>query len=146
MTDTLVSWAGSDVGLATILAVIAATLLVGFFLWRKGRPLPAGSEGRVFRASRLSRGNFLFPTQVLITPTSLVHYTPQWIGKLEHSIHIAHIASVKIDTNLFFSNVLVETSGGTSTVSCHGHRKSDAVAMKKLVEKYQTEYYRAGRG
>ena len=52
----------------------------------------------MFRASRLSRGNRLFPTQVLITPTSVVHYTPQWIGRQEESIHMAHIASVKIDT------------------------------------------------
>ena len=103
---------------------------------------PAVSPGDVFRASRLSRGNFLLPTQVLITPTNVVHYTPEVVGKREHSIHIAHVSSVGIDTNLFFSNVLIETSGGTTPIQCHGHRKRDAVRMKALIEQYQTAYYR----
>jgi hypothetical protein len=95
----------------------------------------------VFQASRWSRGNHLFPTQVAITPTTVVHYTPQWIGRREHSIHMAHIASVDIDTNLFFSNVVIETSGGSDPVRCHGHRKRDAVDMKRLINEFQTQYY-----
>ena len=95
----------------------------------------------VFRASRWSRGNHLFPTQVAITPSSVVHYTPQWIGRREHSIHMAHVASVEIDTNLFFSNVVIETSGGSEPVRCHGHRKRDAVEMKRLINEYQSQYY-----
>lgn len=121
--------------------VFAAIVVAGIlFFWWKGRPFAAGD---VFRASRLSAGNRLFPTQVLITPTAVVHYTPELVGRKEHSIHLAHVASVSIDTNLFFSNVLIETTGGTTPVSCHGHRKGDAVRMKQLVEKYQTQYYRS---
>src|SRR5918992_167939 len=100
-------------------------------------------QGRPFADGDLSRGNRLFPTQVLITPTSVVHYTPELVGRKEHSIHIAHVASVSIDTNLLFSNVLIETSGGETPVRCHGHRKSDALRMKQLIEQYQTQYYRA---
>ena len=127
---------------AVVLLVIVVLLLL--FLWRKGRPIAHGPDGSVFRASRFSKGNHLFPTQVLITPHSAVHYTPQWIGKLEHSIHIAHVASVKIVTGLIFSNVEIETTGGTSTIYCHGHSKSDAVKMKELIERYQSDYYRQG--
>ncbi len=122
-------------GVAAAIAVAVALLL-----WWKGQPF---AEGDVFRASRLSRGNRLFPTQVLITPTTVVHYTPELVGRKEHSIHIAHVSSVSIDTNLLFSNVLIETSGGTTPVQCHGHRKSDAVRMKALIEQHQTQYYRA---
>ncbi len=82
------------------------------------------------------------PTQVLITPTSVVHYTPEIVGKREHSIHMAHVASVGIDTNMLFSDVVIETSGGASPVKCHGHHKKDAVRMKALIEQYQTAYYR----
>jgi hypothetical protein len=98
----------------------------------------------VFRASRLSSGNRLFPTQVLITPTTVVHFTPRWIGRHEESIHMAHISSVKIDTGMLLSDVLIETSGGANPIRCHGHRKRDAVAMKTLIERYQTAYYQAG--
>jgi hypothetical protein len=95
----------------------------------------------VFRASRWSRGNHLFPTQVAISPTSIVHYTPRWVGRREQSIHIAHVASVLIETNLFFSNVMIESSGGAEPVRCHGHRKRDAVEMKRLIEEFETAYY-----
>ncbi len=123
--------------------VVAAAVAVGLaavaFFWAKGRKIPGE---HVFRASRFSRGNFWFPTQVAVTPGSVVHFTPEMVGGREHSMHISHIASVLIDRNLFFSDVLIESSGGTSPVRCHGHRKADAVAMKQLIEKYQSEYYR----
>ena len=107
-------------------------------IWFKGRPF---ASGEVFRASRLSRGNRLLPTQVLITPTSVVQYTPRWIGRLEETIHMAHIASVKIETGVWLSNILIETSGGTDPIRCHGHHKRDATTMKNLIEQYQTGYY-----
>jgi hypothetical protein len=117
-------------------------LILVFVIWRKGRPFASGD---VFRASRLSSGNRVFPTQVLISPTNVVHYTPEWFGRLEHSMHMAHVASVRIDTNLLFSDVYIETTGGANPIRCHGHRKRDAIRMKQLIERYQTEYYR-GRG
>lgn len=126
---------------AGVLAAVGIALVM--FYWWKGQPF---ADGEVFRASRWSRGNRLFPTQVLITPTSVVHYTPEVVGRKEHSIHIAHVASVSIDTNLLFSNVLIETSGGTTPVTCHGHRKTDAMRMKQLIEQYQTQYYRSPGG
>ena len=101
-------------------AAIVMALLV-FAVAAKGRRL---TGDHVFKASRWSRGNHLFPTQVAITPASVTHYTPEWFGRREQSIHMAHVASVEIDTNLFFSNVIVETSGGSEPVRCHGHRNA----------------------
>ena len=123
----------------TAAALAAIALVVLLVIWKKGRPF---SKGEVFRASRLSSGNRLFPTQVAISPTSVVHYTPEWFGRLEHSMHMAHVASVRIDTNLMFSDLYIETTGGASPIKCHGHRKGDAIRMKELIERYQTEYYR----
>jgi hypothetical protein len=124
--------------IAALVAVILAAG-AGLFFWFKGRRLPGA---HVFRASRFSKGNLFFPTQVSVTPTSVIHFTPALVGGQEHSMHIAHVASVMIDRKLFFSNVLIESSGGTSPVRCHGHRKQDAVEMKRLIEEYQSEYYR----
>ena len=127
------------------IALIALTVLAVaiIFFWMKGRR----QRGRhVFRASRLSRGNFLFPTQVIVSESSVLHFTPEIVGGREQSIHIHHISSVLVDRNLFFSDVVIETSGGARPVRCHGHRKGDAVAMKKLIEQYQSEYYRRRTG
>jgi hypothetical protein len=122
-------------------AVAAFILIALWFLWRKGRRFTTGD---VFRASRMSAGNRIFPTQVAITPNAVIHYTPQWIGKHEHSIHMAHVASVRIDTNLMFSNVLIETTGGHSPIQCRGHHKRDAIRIKELIEQHQSAYYRSG--
>jgi hypothetical protein len=119
-------------------AVVIMALGLAFF-WAKGRRMPGE---HVFRASRLSRGNFLYPTQVGITPASVLHYKPEIVGGREQSIHIHHISSVLIDRNLFFSDIMIETSGGASPVRCHGHRKRDAIAIKQLIERFQSEYYR----
>jgi hypothetical protein len=134
---------GQDSGATVMLAI--ALLLLGLvgvaiaFSWYKGRPIPGP---HVFRASRLSRGNLWFPTQVAVTPASIVHFTPEFFGAREQSIHLAHVASVLIDRNLFFADIMIESSGGDSPVRCHGHRKADAAEMKRLIEEFQSDYYR----
>jgi len=133
---------GPDIVLLVGLTAAALGLAAVAFFWAKGRKI-AGPH--VFRASRFSRGNLWFPTQVSVTPTSVVHFTPELVGGREHSMHISHVASVLIDRNLFFSDVLIESSGGTSPVRCHGHRKADAVEMKRLSEQYQTDYLSRAR-
>lgn len=125
-------------GLGVVVLVFAAA---AWWLLRKSRRI-AGDH--VFLASRLSRGNRLFPTQVKITPTSVVHFTPQWFGQLEQSINIAHVASVKVDTDLLFAHVCIETTGGHNAIHCRGHRKGDAMEMKQLIERFQTDYYKSG--
>jgi len=126
------------VGVGAVLALVLLLLVV--VILRKGRPFT--TSGEVFRASRWSKGNRLFPTQVAVAPTSVVHFTPQWIGRLEHTIHVAHVASVRIDTKLLFSDVFIETTGGVSPISCYGHHKRDAVRIKDLIDRYQSDYYR----
>jgi hypothetical protein len=127
--------------LTVIVVVVLGVVVLGAIaiVLRKGRPF---ADGDVFRASRLSSGNRLLPTQVKVSPTSVIHFTPQWIGRFEQSIHMAHVASVRIDTHLVFSDVLIETTGGASPIHCRGHYKSDAVRMKQLIEQHQTAYFR----
>jgi hypothetical protein len=123
------------IALAIAAGIVALVLIV---VVAKGRPR-AGAH--VFRASRLSRGNRIFPAQVIVSPTNITHYHPQLVGKMEESIHIAHVSSIKIDTNLLFSDVYIETTGGEKPIVCYGHTKGDAVRLKKIVEEYQTTYY-----
>ena len=120
-------------------AALIVLLIVAWWVWHKGRPF---APGEIFKASRWSQGNRLFPTQVLITPSSVVQHTPRWIGRHEETIHMAHVSSVMIDTGMLFSDVSIETSGGSDPIRCYGHGKGDAARMKALIEQYQTEYYR----
>jgi hypothetical protein len=125
--------------ISVLLVLVAFVVLVGLYLWSRNRLLPGD---HVFRASRLSKGNRLFPAQVQISPTSVTLFRPQWIGKREESIHMAHVASIKIDTNVIFANVFIETTGGHNPIVCYGHKRGDAVEMKKLIERFQTDYYK----
>ncbi len=125
-------------------AAIAATLVVLALLGAvllKSRPFRSGD---VFVASRLTRGNRIFPTQVGIGPTAVTQYKPQWFGREEQSIHGTHVASVTIDTGVMFSNVIIETSGGSEPIVCHGHTKSDAARMKELIESMQNQQLPGG--
>jgi zinc ribbon protein len=128
---------------AAVAAAIVVVALLGWIVARKNRPF---TTGEVFRASRWARGNRLFPTQVAVTPTSVVQHTPHWIGAHEESIHIAHVASVSVDTHLVFADVLIETTGGSDPIRCHGHTKAEAARIKALIERYQTAQYRPGDG
>ena len=129
--------------IALVLLGLAVVVVLGaVHLYRKSRPLPGE---HVFVASRWSPGNRLFPTQVAITPTSVIHYTPHWVGRHEHSINIAHVASVRIDTKLLFADVFIETTGGQSAIQCRGHHKGDALEIKRLIEQFQTAYYRTAQ-
>ena len=121
---------------------LAAAVVLGLIVWyvlRKGRARPGD---HVYRASRLTSGNRIFPAQVIVTPSSVTLLKPQWVGKREESLHMAHVASISIDTNLIFSDVQIETTGGHSPLVCYGHTKGDAVAIKAVIEKFQTEYYK----
>lgn len=133
------NWYYSEWTIYPTLVVLALLALFIYVVIRKGRARPGE---HVFRASRWSKGNHLLPAQVSITRDSITLYQPQWIGKLEESIHTAHISSIKIDTNLIFSDVFIETTGGRNPIICHGHTKGDAVEMKRIVEGFQTEYFK----
>ena len=90
--------------------------------------------GRVFRASRLTRGNFLFPTAIEVTGTFVIRRKRTWFTRNEISMHLRHVASVRINTGILWSDILIESSGGTDPIASHGHTKGDAVEIKRLIE------------
>jgi hypothetical protein len=96
----------------------------------------------VFRASRWTRGNFLFPTYIEVSDKAVTRRKRSWFSKDEIAINISRIASVHIKTGLFWSEILIESSGGTDPLSSHGHSKADALRIKELVENAQTDMAR----
>jgi hypothetical protein len=124
---------------AVLYVVAAVALLAMLVLAMSAAKNRRFQPGDVFVASRLSRGNRIFPTQVAVTPTSVVQFKPQWLGRQEHSIHMSHVSSVNVDTGLLLSDVVIETSGGSEAIRCHGHHKGDAIRMKQLIQQYQTQ-------
>ena len=58
-------------------------------------------------------------------------------SRSEESISISQVASVKISTGILWSDILIESTGGTDPIASHGHRKADAVRIRDLIEGFQ---------
>ena len=93
-----------------------------------------------FKASRWTRGNHLFPTIIEVTDQAVVRHKRSWFSKDEISISISKVASVHIKTGVFWSEILIESSGGTDPFASHGHRKADAQRIRALVESAQAAF------
>lgn len=96
----------------------------------------------LFQASRWTRGNFLFPTYIEVSELAVTRRKRSWFRKDEISISLSKVASVHIKTGLIWSDILIESSGGTDPLASHGHRKGDAVRIKELVENAQAKMAR----
>ena len=51
-------------------------------------------------------------------------------------------ASGHIKPGLVWSNILIESSGGSDPLASHGHKKGDAIRIKELIENYQVDFGR----
>lgn len=94
-------------------------------------------QSETFQASRWTHGNFLFPTVIEITDRAVIRHKRSWFSKDEISISLSKVASVHIKTGIMWSDVLIESSGGTDPLASHGHRKADAQRIRELVEESQ---------
>ncbi len=100
----------------------------------------------VFRASRWTRGNRLFPTYIEVSDKAITRRKRSWFSKDEITISISKIASVHIKTGMVWSDVLIESSGGTDPLTSHGHSKGDALRIKELIETAQSQLARRPEG
>jgi hypothetical protein len=90
-----------------------------------------------FKASRWTRGNFLFPTVIEVTDLAVIRRKRSWFSRDEISISITKVASVHIKTGIFYSDILIESTGGSDPLASHGHRKADARRVRELIEEAQ---------
>jgi hypothetical protein len=90
-----------------------------------------------FQASRWTQGNFLFPVVIEVTDKAVIRHKRSWFSKDEISISITKVASVHIKTGIIWSDILIESSGGSDPLASHGHKKADARRIRELVEAAQ---------
>ncbi len=103
-------------------------------------PNPSDASGtETFSASRWTQGNFFFPTRLIITPQRVARVKSRLFGSNEESIAISKIASVHISTGMVWSEIVIESTGGTDPLTSHGHRKADAQRVRQLIEIYQAQ-------
>ena len=96
-------------------------------------------EPQVFVASRLTAGNRIFPTRLVITEHGVQRRKRNWLTVNEESVHISKIATVNITTGVLWSDIRIESSGGSDPLVSHGHTKADARRIKALIESLQSK-------
>ena len=94
---------------------------------------------QVFQASRLTRGNRIFPVRIEITPDRVSRIKPSWVSRDELSISIKNVSSVSIQTGLVFSTIRIDSTGGTVAIESHGHTKNDAIRIRDIIQGLQRE-------
>jgi len=97
------------------------------------------SPAETFTASRWTKGNFFFPTKLIVSPQRVARVKSRLFGSNEESIPMSKVASVHINTGVFWSEIIVESTGGTDPITSHGHRKRDARRIRDLIEAYQAQ-------
>jgi hypothetical protein len=94
-------------------------------------------DPETFKASRWTQGNHFFPTVIEVTDRAVMRHKRSWFSKDEISISISKVASVHIKTGIIWSDILIESTGGSDPLASHGHKKADARRIRDLVEMAQ---------
>jgi hypothetical protein len=94
-------------------------------------------DAEFFKASRWTRGNHFFPTVIEVTDRAVIRHQRTLFSKDEISISISKVASVHIKTGIWWSDIVIESSGGSDPLTSHGHTKADAQRIRALVEAAQ---------
>ena len=96
-----------------------------------------------FVASRWTSENHLFPTVIEVTDSAVIRRRRTVFSRSEETIHFQRIASVRIETGLIWSDLIIESTGGTDPITCHGHHKADALRIRDLVTMGQSTHLSA---
>jgi hypothetical protein len=99
----------------------------------------AEPQAQAFTASRWTQGNFLFPTRIVVSPLRVSRLKSRWFGSNDETIAMSKVASVHISTGVLWSEIRIESTGGTDPITSHGHRKADAQRIRDLIETYQAQ-------
>ncbi len=94
-------------------------------------------EPEVFVASRWTSGNFLFPTRLVVNENTVMRRKRSWFSLNEESVHLRNVGTVNITTGILWSDIRIESTGGSDPLESHGHYKSDARRIKALIETLQ---------
>lgn len=88
-----------------------------------------------YTSSRLTSGNRIFPSKIIIDEQGVTLKKPSLFSGKEKTIPFSRISSVNIDCPFIgFSTIIIETTGEGSIAS-NGFTKADVKKMKEMILK-----------
>lgn len=92
-----------------------------------------------YTSSRWTRGNLFFPDTLSLENDGVYFEKRRLIGSREEIINYQHIASVKVNSRLFFATLVIESSGGSNPVKMRGLKRRIARQVRIDIQKKQSE-------
>jgi hypothetical protein len=90
-----------------------------------------------YRASRFTSGNRIFPASITVDGNQIRYRKSRWFGSTEETINCQHVSSCRVAHGMIFSNMTLETSGGSQPIQIHGLSRRAAEAIEDAVRKAQ---------
>ena len=88
---------------------------------------------KIYTASRLTDGNRIFPTRIIIDDSTVTFKIPSLFSGKETTIPFTRISSVNIDCPFIgFSTIIIETTG-EGQILARGFTKSEVLEIKELI-------------
>ncbi len=91
----------------------------------------------VYRASRLTRGNRIFPASITVDGNQIRYTKNRWFGSTEEAINCQHVSSLRVWHGMMWSTMTIETSGGSQPIQINGLSKKAAEEIEAAVRKAQ---------
>ena len=98
-----------------------------------------GNQYTQYKSSRWTRGNLFFPDTLSVENDGVYFEKRRLIGSKEEIVNYQHIASVKVNSRLFFATLVIESSGGSNPVKMCGLKRRLARQARIEIQKKQSE-------
>jgi hypothetical protein len=93
----------------------------------------------VYRSSRLTSGNRIFPSSITVDGNQIRYRKSRWFGSTEEAINCQHVSSLRVWHGMIWSKMTIETSGGSQPIQINGLSHIDAEQIVAAVRKAQAE-------
>jgi hypothetical protein len=91
----------------------------------------------VYRASRLTSGNRIFPATITVDGNQITYRKGRWFGSTEEAISCSHVASLRSFHGMIWTRMVIETSGGSQPIVINGLSRHAAEQIEDVVRKAQ---------
>ena len=94
-------------------------------------------EEKTFQSSRWTSRNLFFPDALILASDGIIFRKGSLFGSSEEHINYDAVASFRINNGILFSNVSIETSGGSQPIVVNGLWKSKAKEIQDTIRAFQ---------
>ena len=94
-------------------------------------------EEKAYLSSRWTSGNLFFQDALVLASDGIIFRKGNLFGSREEHISYSAIASFRINNGILFSNVLIETTGGSQPIIVNGLWKSEAKEIQDTIRAFQ---------